>query len=270
METNSVKYTFGWDLCYICNYRCPYCGVWNKYSKDNLFLNAEQWGGVWDRIYDKYGTCHIYVSGGEPSVYPNFYELISRLTRRHSVEICTNLSWDVEELVSKITPLILKISPTFHPTFADFEEFFSKIIKIKEYLPNSQMYYVAYPGQQIKDMPERSERLKAQGINLIPLPLRGAGFVLNSEEEKQIIEQVSPYRGEKIKYQLQEISPKGKLCRAGQQYAVIRANGIVDYCSQYQDGGRGNILDINFKLSSEPLSCEKEYCPIESQWILNE
>lgn len=270
MSKEDAKITLGWDLCYTCNYRCPYCCVWEKYSEDNLFLEVKQWGEVWDRIYSRYGSCHIYMSGGEPSVYPNFYELVKRLIQRHSVEICTNLSWDVERLIPEFPPDILRVAPTFHPTFADFEEFFDKLIRAKDYLPNSQTYYVAYPGQQIKDMPERSKRLREQGIKLIPLPLRGDGFVLNSEEEKRIVEEVSPYKGEKINYQLQRISPKGKSCRAGQRYAVIRANGKVDRCSQYQDGKVGNLLDKDFKLFDNPVPCEKDYCPIESQWIINE
>ena len=208
------------------------------------------------------------MSGGEPATYPYFYELIRQLVKIHVVDICTNLSWEVGRVITEVTPENLKISATFHPTFADFENFFSKAIKIKKYLSNLQIFYVAYPGQ-IKEMPERSSKFKEEGINLIPLPLRGDGFVLNSEEEKRIVEEVSPYRGEKIEYQLQRISPKGKLCRAGQHYAVIRATGMVDRCSQYQVGDVGNILDRDFKLFDEPLICEKEYCPIESQWIIN-
>ena len=118
-------------------------------------------------------------------------------------------------------------------------------------------------------MPERSRRLKEAGIKLIPLPLRGDGYMINSEEEKRIIEEVSPYKGSgKLDYQLQKISPKGKKCRAGKDYAVIRVNGKVDRCSQYKDRSVGNILDAEFRLFEEPADCGKEYCPIESQWII--
>ena len=127
---------------------------------------------------------------------------------------------------------------------------------------------MAHHGQ-INEMPERSSRLKKEGINLIPLPLRGDGLVLNTEEEKKIIETVTPYSGEKKDYQLQKISPKNKLCRAGCHYAVIRADGSVDRCSQYKSGSVGSILDDNFKLFEQALPCEREYCPIESQWIIN-
>jgi MoaA/NifB/PqqE/SkfB family radical SAM enzyme len=264
---NNGKITFGWDLCSSCNYRYPYCGVWARNPEKDLSLCAKDWAALWHRLYLKYGSLHLFVSGGEPSVYPEFFELVQLLTKEHSLEICTNLSWDVERLVPQIPAGVLKIAPTFHPTFAEFDTFFKKAVKVKEYLPNYQVYYVAHPGQ-IKEMPQRSSLFKEQGISLIPLPLRGDGFVLNSEEEKRIVEEVSPYRGNKIDYQLQKISPRGKLCRAGQHYAVLRTNGSVDRCSQYANGRVGLITDEKFTLWDKPLPCEKDYCPIESQWIV--
>lgn len=263
------KITFGWDLCYTCNYRCPYCGVWEKTSGRDLRLSAGQWGEIWHSLYERYGSIHIFLSGGEPSVYPEFFELVKSLSKEHTVEICTNLSWDVDRLVPEISVQVLKVAPTFHPTFADFDEFFKKAIKVKEYLPNYQVYYVAYPGQ-IKQMPQHSMVFKEEGIKLIPLPLRGDGYVLNSEEEKKIVQEVSPYDGEKLDYQLQRISPRGKPCHAGQRYAVIRANGLVDRCSQYSDGSLGSILDVDFRLFTEAQFCQKDYCPIESQWIVKD
>ena len=262
-------YTFGWDLCYTCNYRCPYCGVWEKHSENDLLLDADQWLMIWHRIYQRYGSCKIYMSGGEPGTYPNFCELVKKLSSIHIVDICTNLSWDIDKLIPEINSYNLKISATFHPTFADFDTFLNKILKAKDYLSNSQIFYVAHHGQ-VKDMPQRSKILKQHGINLIPLPLRGNQVVLNTEEEKRIIEEVTPYSGEKKDYQLQNISPEGKLCRAGQEYAVLRADGKVDRCSQYTGGSVGNILDKDFSLFDQPLSCEKVYCPIESQWIIKE
>ncbi|MCB4791207.1 MAG: radical SAM protein [Elusimicrobia bacterium] len=265
----AVMVTFGWDLCKTCNYRCPYCGTWETSPKNKL-LSPKEWGLIWERIYGLYGKCYIYISGGEPSTYPGFYELVEMLGKYHFPEICTNLSWDIDKLVPKLSKEQIKIAPTFHPSFADFEEFFKKVVKIKEYLPDHQVYYVAYPNQ-IKDMPQRSKKLMNESVKLIPLPLRGDGFVLNSEEEKGIIEELSPYKGsEKMDYQLNKAIPKGKLCRAGQDYAVIRTSGLVDRCSQYADGKVGNFLDKDFKLFDEPLVCEKSYCPIESQWIVQE
>ena len=262
--------TFGWDLCHRCNYRCPYCGVWNDHPENDVLLSPAEWEKIWGRIYDLYGRCRLYVSGGEPSVYPNFAELIRVLARKHFPEICTNLSWDVGMLITELKPDQLRIAPTFHPSFADFEVFFRKTVAVKEYLPDAQVYYVAHPNQ-IKDMPARADRFRAEGIKLIPLPLRGAGYMINSEEEKKIIESLSPYNGsEKLQYQLANISPKGRLCRAGKEYAVVRVNASVDRCSQYATGSVGSITDAAFKLFAETAKCEKDYCPIESQWIIQD
>jgi len=268
MEKGKIRHTFGWDLCHRCNYQCPYCGVWKDNPDKDPILTVEEWDLVWTRVYNNYGSCHIYMSGGEPSAYPCFYDLVARLCKKHSVEICTNLSWDVDQLIPGISPEQLKVAPTFHPSQADFEDFFKKAIKVKDYLPNSQVYYVAYGGQQIKEMPQRSMLFKEQGVNLIPYPLRGDQVMLNTKEEEEIIRQVSPYTGDKIEYQLKKISPKGKFCRGGQHYGVIRTDGSVDRCSQYHSGEVGNFFAEDFALFSEALPCEKDYCPIESQWII--
>ncbi|MBN1823122.1 MAG: radical SAM protein [Endomicrobiales bacterium] len=262
--------TFGWDLCHRCNYACPYCGVWNDHPEKDVVLSPGEWEAVWDRIHGLYGKCHIFVSGGEPSVYPQFDGLVKALARKHIPEICTNLGWDIAKLVPELTPEQLKIAPTFHPAFAVFEDFFKKAVAIRDYLPERQVYYVAHPNQ-IREMPERASRLKSEGIKLIPQPLRGDGFVINSDEEKRIIEDLSPYKGsEKLDYQLQSVSPKGKRCRAGKDYAVIRVDGRVDRCSQCHSGEVGSIHDPSFKLFGDPAPCDKDYCPIESQWIIKD
>ncbi len=260
--------TFGWDLCYDCNYRCPYCGIWENSSDDDMILSVDDWKNIWDRIYDLYGSCRIFMSGGEPSVYPGFYDLVDILAQKHHPDICTNLSWNVEKVVNHIPPENLTISPTFHPTFAKFSDFFKKALRIRDYLPDNQIYYVAYPGQ-IDKMPARSKKFKDAGISLVPLPLRGEGYMINSEEEKKIIREVSPYEGsEKIDYQLQDTSPRGKKCRAGMDYAMIRVDGNVDRCSQCRSGEVGRIDSADFRLFKAPEECEKEYCPIESNWII--
>ena len=57
-----------WDISYECNYKCAYCRVdtW----RPTKYINVEQWGRIWDKIYQDYGTTHIRFSGGEPFIYP--------------------------------------------------------------------------------------------------------------------------------------------------------------------------------------------------------
>jgi len=267
MSDTPQQITFGWDLLYSCNYRCPYCGIWEKAKTFKTDLVGDDWIRLWKKVYDKYGRCHIYMSGGEPSVYGDFKKLVLELINYHLVEICTNLSWDVNMFIPHITPGKLRIAPTFHPSFADFGEFFDKAIKIKQYLPNEQVYYVVY-HDQVDSLPERTKLFAEKGIKLIPQPLRGNQEVLNTQSEKKVIEETTVYSGDKLDYQLNKKSPKGKLCLAGNRYAVIRGDGLVDRCSQYSDGQLGYFTDDEFSLFPEPKLCQKEYCPIESQWII--
>jgi organic radical activating enzyme len=264
----TVKTTFGWDLCHTCNYRCDYCRGWERESAGDVTLPPEKWLEIWKRIKDLYGECHLFVSGGEPSTYPGFADLMLGLAKLHEVDICTNLSWDPSALASALPPGRLTLSATFHPDFADFEDIFAKAVKFRDYLPSRQVYTVArHP--HIEKLPEWSRRLAEHGIKLVPIPLRGGGEVLNSEKEKEVITDVSPYTGDrKLGYQLKRLSPKGKLCSAGQHYAVIRSDCRVDRCSQCSDGEVGSILAPEFRLFAEPRPCKLEFCPIESQWII--
>lgn len=262
------KTKFGWDLCYTCNYRCAYCRSWERATPNDIRISVEEWEKVWNRISSRYGRCHIYISGGEPSSYPDFENLVLRLVQNHDIEVCTNLSWDTRRLTSECPPGELTICPTFHPMFADFDDFLQKTVKIKDYLPASQVYTIAY-GDNILRMAERSRRFAEYGIKLVPTPLCTDEKPANSQKEEKLIETLSPYAGnERIGYQLGRQTPKGKLCRAGSNYAVIRADGKVDRCSQTTGGGIGNILDPDFQLSRRPLPCPKDHCPVESQWIV--
>ncbi len=266
------KITFGWDITYVCNYRCPYCTVWDQPTKLNL--TVEEWIGAWERVRRKYGRCYIYMSGGEPSRYPDFYNLVRALTRLHTVDVCTNLSWDVRRLVPAVGNDVLRVAASFHPSFARFEEFFEKAVYVKDYLPSrpegAAVYYVASRAQ-IPEMAGYRERFARGGLALVPLPVVEDMDIGNDEREKRLIEELSPNKNDprqKLEFQLKELSPQGKLCRAGHHYAMIRGDGSVDRCSVYKDKQVGNFLDEDFELFDGPRVCAQSWCPYESQWLV--
>ena len=264
---------FGLDLTYACNYRCPYC----ERHAATAPRTVEEWLRAWERISRRYGRCTIYMSGGEPSVYPGFHELVRALVRMHTVDICTNLSWEVERLVPEVGPEHLRISATFHPTQVEFEPFLAKAEIVKEYLPQRwpprrSVYLVAHPAQMDR-MAEYSARFGKRGFVLVPLPLMVRGDIANSEEEKQAIARLSPNKesdDRKLDFQLKTLSPAGRLCRAGQRYAHIRGDGKVDRCSRHEDRRLGDFFSEGFALRDEPSRCGQEWCPFESQWVVRE
>lgn len=278
---NKHPRVFGWTISYKCNFRCPYCFVWRDASEKDLQLSVNEWLVIWNRIYELYGKCVICISGGEPSYYPDFCEIVKELSKKHECVICTNFSWNPEKLIPVIPVDNLKIFATFHPSFMKFEDFYKKVEYSKDYIQNSQISYVAYKSQ-IEKIPFYKKELKKIGIDMLVQPLRDEGFVIdnnevkntdiskgqkiinNKEEKKIITENAFDLDG----YRLGLKSPKGKLCRSGMDLASIWPDGTVSRCTRYKDKVLGNITDINFKLLDRPMICEKDLCTIEYRMII--
>ncbi|MBI3547461.1 MAG: radical SAM protein [Elusimicrobia bacterium] len=264
---------FGLDLTYACNYACPYCAL----PPVLKHRSVAEWTRAWERVHRKYGRCYIYMSGGEPSIYPGFYELIEAITPMHTIDLCTNLSWDVDRLIPATAQDRFKVSATFHPTQVPIEEFLPKAIRVRDYFPQRfpprrSVYFVADP-KQMGRMEEYSAMFERDGLVLVPLPLMVGNAPGNTEEENRSIEAVSPNKDtpdHKLEYQLRSLSPRGKLCRAGQRYAHIRGDGLVDRCTRYEDRQLGDFFSEDFELFSEPKACTQEWCPFESQWLVPE
>lgn len=264
---------FGLDLTYACNYACPYC-VLPPVTKHKT---VDEWAAAWERVYRRRGRCYIYMSGGEPSIYPGFYELVKAIVPMHTIDLCTNLSWDVHKLVPELSPEVFRVSATFHPTQVDFEDFLPKAVHVKDYLPQRfppkrSVYFVADP-KQMGRMEEYAARLEERGLILVPLPLMVGKDIANNDEEKKAIEELSPNKetpDRKLDYQLKTLTPKGKLCHAGQRYAHIRGDGRVDRCTRHEDRQLGDFFSEDFAMWDEPRVCFQEWCPFESQWLVKE
>jgi len=257
---------FGWDLCYSCNLRCPYCSVWKDENPPKIGI--ERWVSGWKSVAEKYGRCKICLSGGEPSTHPLFSEIVENISQYHTVDICTNLLWDPAPLLSRVAPSRVRVSPTFHPAQGnDFSVFFSKILLAGDYL--SVVRYVFLPEND-SEARLAKDKCEKHGIHLNFLPVRfnnsNGEFVGNSQEQKKwLSEQEDSYR----LYYLLEKSPEGKKCMAGMKSAMVRPDGSVDRCPQHEDGGTlGNILDGTFSLVREAAVCRKKICVSEPQMII--
>ncbi len=275
MPADDARYKvhFGLDLTYACNYDCPYCELPPAARRRPV----AEWVRAFERVRRECGRCYIYMSGGEPSVFPGFYDLVKALIPMHTVDLCTNLSWDVELLVPELDPESFRISPTFHPSQVDFEDFLAKAVAVKDYLPQRRpplgsISFVADP-RQMDRMSEYKVRLEEKGMLLVPLPLAAGKEMANTDKEKRAIEVLSPNKGtwdRKLDYQLNALSPKGRLCSAGQRYVHIRGDGMVDRCTRYDDRQIGDFFAEDFAVWEAPKTCLEQWCPFESQWIVQE
>ena len=111
-----------WHLHNSCQYRCPYCrlrGKWHQIKKLNTYLSPQEWMVHWKRLYDRYGSIRVEITGGEPFIYPDFIELIKELSLIHKVKITTNMSGDIETFVREISPERVNLDLNLHPLFVN-------------------------------------------------------------------------------------------------------------------------------------------------------
>lgn len=282
------KIELEWLIYYKCNYRCPYCffdGMWEEAAEHNRYLPLERWIEAWHRIFKKYESVRILITGGEPFIYPNFVELLKELSKYFSIGFDTNLSCSKEELTNFIRYTVSKnisLGLSFHPMFADFDSFLGKALFLKGNGFNICIQYVTYPPQ-MGQMKFFRDRFTKKGLYFIPLAFRGTYNGMNypdaytEEEKKQIYsvtESLETEHKERVKKQLDQIRSKNRLCRAGQVYARIDTDGTVYRCghsiSSPNNKPIGNFFDEGFKLLEEPLPCEQEFCPCEFRWLVED
>lgn len=185
---------------------------------DTQYPSLNQLLKIWIDIYKKYGTIRIEILGGEPFIYPDFNELIKELYQMHTVRITTNLSTKIDEILKNTSPSKVSIIGTFHPLFADFNNFIKKAVLLKENDRSCSVMYLAYPPQ-IKFIPYYKERFIKYGLRLNVMTFwgehNGKAYPesYTEEETAYIIPHLGEGRGEKYQLRLQHV--KGKLCRAG-------------------------------------------------------
>lgn len=271
------KISFVWDIHYRCNFRCPYCWFdknWEEMDKQNVYPPLADMIALWKGIRERYGECHIMITGGEPSIYPNFIEFIEALSQMHTVKITSQLSGDYYTFARRIDPKRVTLDMNFHPFDAKLEPFIKKVLTLKNRGFSGGVCYLAYPP----NMPQIDyyhKEFEKHGINFALAAFwgewQGKKYPESYTEAER--EMMKPFIGDisRVKYHLEGHKTKGKRCRSGQVYASIKADGKVTRCGPLSDKPIGNIFDPNFKLFDQPMPCEADICPCDEYvWIVDE
>ncbi len=266
-----TRIIFDWIINYECNYRCPYCWFndqWEELKRFNQYIQKEQMIECWRNIYQKYGCAQRNISGGEPFIYYNFADLILELLKFHRIEIITNLSLDIDYLIDKVDPSALEIVPSFHPLFSDFGKFKQRAILLKENRFIRKISYLAWPPL-IPELNYYKDQFTKLGFNFFARPFFGIyngkkyPDMYTDEEKTAILDSVMP-SGD-MPSPVEPIITKGKLCRAGEKYALIQPDGKIYRCgaqklSDSQQLIIGHVLDENFRLYDKPQPCDAQEC----------
>lgn len=158
-----------------CPYRCSYCI--NEFESGRArfqHLSAEDWIAGLSRLANLVrdeGVVPITLQGGEPSVHPGFYEIINGLPERIRIDILTNLSFDVQEMIRRVDPRRLKreapyasIRVSYHPEQAELDELLEKTVRMQEAGFSIGIWGVLHPVQE-EIILEAQEKARKMGID---------------------------------------------------------------------------------------------------------
>ena len=150
-----------------CNYSCSWCNQRQdidspmedmRDGKRRIVSNDLRRGCEWIEGLNgfpcKADYCTLIFSGGEPSLHPDFFEIVSQVKGFKSKLLVTNLSFDVEKLIRacRAEGSTVIVQPSFQFEFADFAVFLEKLkaLRREKFLSN-------FIPVSIVDLPDRVE-----------------------------------------------------------------------------------------------------------------
>jgi MoaA/NifB/PqqE/SkfB family radical SAM enzyme len=276
-----------WLFLWTCNYRCGYCFISPELlgSKIKVYATPEEWRAAFDATGKRW---LIHLTGGEPTVYPDFLELCEELTKSHLISLNSNLSRPVvRKLAGRIDPARLSfVNASLHAAerlkHRGIEDFIGNARFLQDAGFRVVVSVVAAPGI-IPALPSLASLCASHGLQLAPKILRGdfGGIVYpnryTAEEKRQLLAAVlrardwydAAYDGwprPSIDVfsddDLLDGEPdfRGRLCSAGERFVRLSADGEVDRCNPEPGSGMGNLLKRTLRFAPGPAPCNTKYC----------
>ena len=297
-NTKPKYFLVDWMLHDRCTYDCSYCPPGNKRGEDE-WLKVEELKKFCSHVeeharrFDPDFKIHVFFSGGEPTIWKNFTDLVEFLNERGwVVGVNSNGSRSLrwwEKNASKFN----RIQFSYHTEHVVDDEFIEKV-KMCEDKANTGVNIMMNPdiryfGKAVKFTDRlRSETTRAHfahhkiqhnfgGVD-IPIPFY-------TKQQEEIISQLSGRWN--IKYNHEETSiynyetnsgsinrfvpiqwiKRGEVnfqnwsCNVGLESIFVDSKGIVSRGTCRVEGDLGTILDPdNIKWPTESLICPKNWC----------
>jgi len=286
-------FNVSWILGRFCNYKCSYC--WPYARSDQLdYQSFETYKNTIDEIKRKarqngFTKFHWSFSGGEPTAYKQFNDLIKHLDETESsyqsIHMTTNLSPGLKWWNTWCTNTALlqrrSITASYHAEFAKEQEFLDKCLQLMYERVFVTVNQVMVPEKFFETL-ERCNRLRAQGINVTLKPQSNDtatavvdGYttemikIMQDEFEQQVngevVYQIRLTDGDQDYYidQAERFNSfdfnkfNGWTCNSGYQSVIIKGNEVKRGYSCHDE--LLGTLD-NFKLFTESKFCITQTC----------
>jgi len=287
-------FSTSWILGRFCNYNCSYC--WPYARSDKLdHQPLEVYKNTIDEIKRQarangFTEFHWSFSGGEPTAYKQFPDLVKHLDETESpyqsIHMTTNLSpgskWWNTWCANTALLQRRSITASFHDEFAKEQEFGDKCLQLQYERVYVTINQVMVP-EKFYELYERCKRFHNRGINvtLKPQSNEQASAVVDGYTEDMIhkmrtgfpqrangeeLYQIALYEADGTEYLFDQAERfnafsfnkfQGWTCNAGYQSVIIRGNEVKRAYSCKEES-LGTI--DKFTLFSSPRICVTERC----------
>jgi organic radical activating enzyme len=292
---DSDLFSVSWILGRFCNYKCSYCWPYARSDKPD-----HQTFEVYQRTVDEikrqarnngFTRFHWSFSGGEPTAYRQFLDLIKHLddgvvTPYQSIHMTTNLSpgskwWKTWCQTTEVLQR-RSITASYHTEHAKEQEFGDKCLQLMNDSVFVTVNQVMVPDKFWETL-ERCQRLKSRGINVTLKPQSDptASFVVSGYTDEMIQIMQEEFQQQVSGEQLHQIRLSdgvqnyyidqaerfnafnfnkfhGWSCNSGYQSVIIRGEEVKRGYSCH-DVPLGDIIN-GFELFKEPSRCTTSSC----------
>lgn len=239
----SLRRRVCWELTTDCNLRCPFC---HRNKNDDKYYDANNIDRTMS-IFKKNDISSVIISGGEPLMHPQLFDIISTLKNNgFDVDLCTNAILLKDDIIRKLKEYLSEISVSIDGYTSDRHDKMRKvdgsfaitIENVKKLIKEGIEVHVTTVvdidfATQIEQMTSFLYQLGVRSVaylGLIPLE-NGENELLHPECQKILSEQINSSRS---KYLNMEINTKQLLigsamhtCGAGKIVYGLGTDGIT-------------------------------------------
>jgi len=139
-----------------CNLSCSYCinsfGVTGIAKIHHNMINGSEWLRGLNRLAVS-RDLPVTLEGGEPSLHPDFHDIINGLKPDLNIDILTNLQFDVKKFMSEVPPeRITRDAPyasirvSYHPEVMELDDVRDKVLLLLERGYSVGIWAVMHPS----------------------------------------------------------------------------------------------------------------------------
>ena len=256
------------DICQVtvevrnpCNYRCFYCVAAGHNDVPVQRFDLERIELAYAQIHARVIASTLECGGGEPTIHPQFPELLRLLSTYGAVDFPSNNSQNPERWLPRDLARRILIRSALHP---ESEPNIDRYLGYARYLLDAgvtfQTTYIAHPTRMAK-IPEYQELFAKHDVRFVPVAFIGEyegkryPHAYTDEEQQMLgLKEESRYWLHKIEPHVTRIrNYRGIPCIAGYRSIYVTKDGTLRRCMYDQR----EVLETPL---TAPRACEVKHC----------